>query len=293
MYILTGDRDSLQLISDKTRVILATNAEPILFDSAAFEEKYGVRPDQYVDVKSLMGDASDNIPGVKGIGEKTAFKLISEYGSLDELYTDTESKKIAPAAKAKIIDGKESAYMSKFLATIKRDVDMGCDFESFRYSGMDKAKLFELFTRLEFTKFIKKFGAESAEAETEAESAEENFIIVQKDVSSLEKGVKYAVTLDIGAEKIYFCRESEVFADTLENSLSYLSDSSYEFIVHDAKTAYHALSRYGCDFAACRDDVMLMAYVAAVSENDFSLEKLCSRLYGKTVSVNEEKAFYI
>ena len=293
VYILTGDRDSLQLISDKTRVILATNAEPILFDSAAFEEKYGVRPDQYVDVKSLMGDASDNIPGVKGIGEKTAFKLIAEYGSLDELYTDTESKKIAPAAKAKIIDGKESAYMSKFLATIKRDVDMERTLDSFRYNGPDREKLFELFTRLEFTKFIKKFGAESAEAETEAESAEENFIIVQKDVSSLEKGVKYAVTLDIGAEKIYFCRESEVFADTLENSLSYLSDSSYEFIVHDAKTAYHALSRYGCDFAACRDDVMLMAYVAAVSENDFSLEKLCSRLYGKTVSVNEEKAFYI
>lgn len=293
VYILTGDRDSLQLISDRTRVILATNTEPILFDSAAFEEKYGVRPDQYVDVKSLMGDASDNIPGVKGIGEKTAFKLIAEYGSLDELYTDTENKKIAPAAKAKIIDGKESAYMSKFLATIKRDVDMGCDFESFRYRGMDKAKLFELFTRLEFTKFIKKFGAESAEAETEAESAEENFIIVQKDVSSLEKGVKYAVSFDFETEKIYFCRENEIFADTLSAALPYLSEKAYAFIVHDAKAAYHALSRYGCDFSACLEDVMLMAYVAAVSENDFSLEKLVSRLYGKTISSHEEKAFYI
>ncbi|MBO5007148.1 MAG: DNA polymerase I, partial [Clostridia bacterium] len=293
VYILTGDRDSLQLISERTRVILATNTEPILFDSAAFEEKYGVRPDQYVDVKSLMGDASDNIPGVKGIGEKTAFKLIAEYGSLDELYTDTESKKIAPAAKAKIIGGKESAYMSKFLATIKRDVDMGCDFESFRYNGMDKAKLFDLFTRLEFTKFIKKFGAESTENETTAESAQENFSLSEKDASALEKGTEYAVSFDFEAEKIYFCREKEVFADSLKNALSYLSDADYAFIVHDAKSAYHALAPYGCDFTSCREDVMLMSYVAAVSENDFSLEKIVSRLYGKTISSHAERAFYI
>ncbi len=293
VYILTGDRDSLQLISDKTRVILATNTEPILFDSAAFEEKYGVRPDQYVDVKSLMGDASDNIPGVKGIGEKTAFKLIAEYGSLDELYTDTENKKIAPAAKAKIIGGKESAYMSKFLATIKRDVDMERTLDSFLYKGHDKEKLFELFTRLEFTKFIKKFGVESAETEKEAESTEESFVFSEKDASALEKGVKYAVSFDFEAGKIYFCRENEVFADSVESSLPYLSDKAYGFIVHDAKSAYHALDAYGCDFAACLEDVMLMSYVAAVSENDFSLEKLVSRLYGKTLSSSAERAFYI
>ena len=294
VYILTGDRDSLQLISDKTRVILATNTEPILFDSAAFEEKYGVRPDQYVDVKSLMGDSSDNIPGVKGIGEKTAFKLISEYGSLDELYTDTENKKIAPAAKAKIIDGKESAYMSKFLATIKRDVDMERSFESFRYVGMDKPKLLELFTKLEFTKFIKKFGVESDDAEKTIEQSEDQaFDLCEKSVSDLEKGEKYAVSFDLEANKIYFCRKNEVFADTIENALPYLSDKAFEFIVHDAKSAYHALDTYGCDFSACTDDVMLMAYVCAVSENDFSLEKLVSRLYGKTLSSPDEKAFYI
>ena len=294
VYILTGDRDSLQLISDKTRVILATNTEPILFDSAAFEEKYGVRPDQYVDVKSLMGDSSDNIPGVKGIGEKTAFKLISEYGSLDELYTDIESKKIAPAAKAKIIDGKESAYMSKFLATIKRDVDMERSLESFRYVGMDKPKLLELFTKLEFTKFIKKFGVEGDNAEKSEEISEEQaFVCCEKSALDLEKGEKYAVSFDFEANKIYFCRKNEVFADTIENALPYLSNKDFEFIVHDAKALYHALDTYGCDFAACTDDVMLMAYVCAVSENDFSLEKLVSRLYGKTVSSTDEKAFYI
>ena len=295
VYILTGDRDSLQLITDKTRVILATNTDPILFDTEAFREKYGVLPSQYVDVKALMGDASDNIPGVKGIGEKTAFKLISEYGSLDEVYTDTENKKIAPSAKAKIIDGKDAAYMSKFLAKIKCDVDLGADIEAFRYTGADKHKLFELFTRLEFTKFIKKFGAEEGEdACTEKENGEDCFALCTDTAACLEKGKKYAAAFDLEADgKVYFCDGVRVFADTLKNTLPYLSDKEYAFIVHDAKTAYHALSSYGCDFSACIEDVMLMGYVAAVSENDFSLEKLTSRLYGKTPASTEEKAFYI
>ena len=90
-YVLTGDRDSLQLISKKTKVLLATNTETVTFDEAAFLEKYGVRADQYVDVKSLMGDSSDNIPGVPGIGEKTAFKLIAEQGSLDGIYANIDN----------------------------------------------------------------------------------------------------------------------------------------------------------------------------------------------------------
>ena len=103
-YIFTGDRDSLQLISDKTNVILATNAEPVLFDEAKFIEKYGVSPSQFVDVKALMGDSSDNIPGVRGIGEKTALSLIAEYGSLDGIYADFDDKKFTPSVKTKLAD---------------------------------------------------------------------------------------------------------------------------------------------------------------------------------------------
>lgn len=294
VYILTGDRDSLQLITDKTRVILATNADSILFDAEAFKEKYGVLPNQYVDVKALMGDSSDNIPGVKGIGEKTAFKLISEYGSLDELYTDTESKKIAPAAKVKIIDGKDMAYMSKFLAKIKCDVDLGVDIESFRYKGADKEKLFKLFTRLEFTKFIKKFGVEKEEGSDMEQEAEEScFALCSDNAACLEKNKKYAAAFDFEQEKVYFCDGARVFTDTVAASLPFLSSVEYDFIVHDAKSVYHALAPYGTDFSACRADVMLMSYVAAVSENDFSLEKITSRLYGKIPAKNEEKAFYI
>ncbi len=295
-YILTGDRDSLQLISERTRVILVTNTEPLLFDAAAFTEKYGVRPDQYVDVKALMGDSSDNIPGVKGIGEKSAFKFISEYGSLDGLYDGIEGKKIAPAALKKLADGKEMAYTSQFLATIKRDVDLGGDIEAFRYTGADKPALRELFTKLEFTKFIKKFALDEEKSETlenadAGESAE--FTFCEKGVDSLEKGEKYALSLDFGEGKAYFCKGNEVFADTVENALPYLSDKKYAFIVHDAKAAYHALAPYGTDFAACREDIMLMGYVAAVSENDFSLEKLAARLHGKEPKTGAERAHCI
>ena len=297
VYILTGDRDALQLISPKTRVILATNTEPLLFDEAAFTEKYGVAPSQFVDVKALMGDSSDNIPGVKGIGEKTALGLISDYGSLDEIYTDIENKSIAKAAKAKLIDGKEMAYTSKFLATIKRDVPLELTLEALRYTGADKPRLRALFTELEFTKFIKKFALdvqedEAAEnGEASAEGAE--FALCDGGVSLLEKGKKYALSIDFEAGKAYFCYQNTVFGDTLERALPYLSDKGYAFIVHDAKAAYHALDRYGTDFAACLEDVMLMGYCCSASENDFSLEKLAARLHGKAPQTGAEKAHCI
>ncbi|MGN1095656.1 MAG: 5'-3' exonuclease H3TH domain-containing protein, partial [Eubacteriales bacterium] len=150
-YILTGDRDALQLISEKTHVILATNAEPVLFDEEKFSEKYGVSPSVYVDVKSLMGDSSDNIPGVRGIGEKTAFSLVAKYGSLDSLYENIDEKDISASVKTKLISGKESAYMSRFLAEINRNVPLGTPLSSFLYTGADKPALLSLCKRLEFT----------------------------------------------------------------------------------------------------------------------------------------------
>ena len=293
VYILTGDRDALQLISPKTRIILATNTEPLLFDEAAFTEKYGVAPSQFVDVKALMGDSSDNIPGVKGIGEKTAFKLIAEYGSLDEIYKDTENKNIAKAAKAKLIDGKEMAYTSQFLAAIKRDVPLEIQLDDLRYTGADKPRLRELFTELEFTKFIKKFALDEEESAGGEEAKAEEFTLCEGGASALEKGKKYALSLDFAEGKAYFCYENSVYEDTLEAMLPYLSSKDHAFIVHDAKAAYHALAPYGTDFCACREDIMLMGYVASASENDFSLEKLAARLHGRTPQTGAEKAHCI
>ena len=128
--ILTGDRDSLQLITDgnatsgATRVLLATNADTLIFDEAAFEAKYGVRPSQFVDVKALMGDSSDNIPGVPGIGEKTALKLIAQFGSLDNVYAALPEADLTKSVKAKLEQGRDSALLSRELAQIFCEVPL-------------------------------------------------------------------------------------------------------------------------------------------------------------------------
>lgn len=292
VYILTGDRDSLQLISDKTRVILTTNTEPILFDTEKFREKYGVFPAQFVDVKALMGDSSDNIPGVRGVGEKTALGLISKYGSLDLLYGNAE-KDLTGALGEKIRSGKESAYMSRFLAAIKKDVDIGLSVSDISYKGIKKEKMLSLCHELEFSKFIKKFGLEDDNAVTEKTEESAEFSVTDKGIASLEKGKIYSVYFDFGNGRVFFSDGIEVFNDMLENALYVLSDGDYRFAVSDAKTVYHALLPFGCAFPSCTDDIMLMGYIASVGENDFSLEKQVQRRYGKTSLTPEESAFYI
>ncbi len=119
--LATGDRDSLQLVDDATTVLLATNKETIPMDPAAIREKYGIEPPQLIDVKSLMGDSSDNIPGVPGIGEKTALALISKFGSLQGVYDNIEDKAVKPGQRAKLTANRDKADLSYMLGTIRRD----------------------------------------------------------------------------------------------------------------------------------------------------------------------------
>lgn len=292
VYILTGDRDSLQLISEKTSVILATNTEPILFDTEKFREKYGISPTQFVDVKALMGDSSDNIPGVRGIGEKTALSLISKYENLDGVFKEENIASLSKSVKEKLTEGKESAYMSKFLATIKRDVDMGINISDIAYNGVIKDELLPLCRELEFTKFIKKFSLETEETNIEEEE-KERFTFSEDGAKSIKKDTEYAAYFDFDEKRVFFCNENTVFSDTLENTVPYLSNGDYSFVVCDSKTIYHALDSLGYDFPSCKDDIMLMGYIASVAENDFSLEKQVARKYGKEISGGEERAFYI
>ena len=157
-YILTGDRDALQLISPRVHVLLVTNTETIDYTPDKFFEKYGVTPSQFVDVKALMGDSSDNIPGVPGIGEKTALKLIADYTSLDGVYRELPTATHTPSVRRKLEDGRESAYLSQKLATICRKAPIGAALADFAYQGPDRAALLQIFTRFEFNAFIKRFG---------------------------------------------------------------------------------------------------------------------------------------
>ena len=287
-YVATGDRDSLQLISDKTNVVLATNTEPLLFDTEAFIEKYGVRPEQFVDVKALMGDSSDNIPGVPGIGEKTALKLIAEYGSLDGIYDDLESKKLTKGTITKLADGKKSAYDSQFLARIKRDVPLGITLDDFAYHGAHKEELRALFERFEFFALIKRLGLEKEEVE----EIEITVKMVSADKLSLKNDAKYAIAFDFESDTAAIADGETVYLTEGISALKPYLDGDHHFIVHDEKTALHALSAIDIGFTACGDDLMLMAYIAAVTDNDFTFDKLTQRLLAKEVKSLAERAYY-
>lgn len=287
-YIVTGDRDSLQLITEKTNVVLATNTEPLLFDTAAFLEKYGVLPTQFVDVKALMGDSSDNIPGVPGIGEKTALKLIAEYGSLDGVYEDLENKKLTKGTIAKLADGKNSAYDSQFLARIKCDVPLDMTLADALYSGYHKNELAALFTQFEFFGLMKKL-------DLDGEEKKEDVRIDVKTVNAseivLHPDQRYALAFDFENDMAAVCGD-EIFLVSGIASMKPILDGEAPIIVYDEKCALHALASLDIDFSACADDVMLMGYIASLTDNDFSFDKLTQRLLGKTSKDLAERAYH-
>ena len=151
--IISSDKDLLQLISPKVKVKLLKQKDYIMMDEKEFEKTYGLNPINMIDIKSLMGDASDNIPGVKGIGEKTALSLLQKYKTLDGVYEHIDE--ISGKTKEKLINDKENAYFSYKIATIYKDIDLKNDFDYIKYNGPDSEKLIEKYKELEFNSFLK------------------------------------------------------------------------------------------------------------------------------------------
>ncbi|MCX6865345.1 MAG: DNA polymerase I, partial [Verrucomicrobia bacterium] len=149
-FIVTGDLDELQLVDESTKVYTMKRGftDTVIYDRAMIADRYGLRPDQFVDFKALKGDPSDNIPGVAGIGEKTAVGLIQEYGTLDEVYQNLD--KIKPAIAIKLTENKEMAYLSQRLSKIVTDVPINLKLDKCCTHEFDRNKVFELFRRLEF-----------------------------------------------------------------------------------------------------------------------------------------------
>lgn len=154
--VYTGDRDSLQLASDRTQIILTRRGitEVEAYDAAAVYQRYGLTPAQMIDLKGLMGDSSDNIPGVRGIGEKTALQLISTYGSIEGVYAHLDE--LPTRQRNLLAEGAEAARLSRELATIVRDLPLKVDWESLRYAGPDLVALRDLFMELEFHSLLAK-----------------------------------------------------------------------------------------------------------------------------------------
>ena len=152
--IISSDKDLLQLISSDVDIKLLKQKDYIRYNEDTFREAYGIEPKAIVDLKALQGDASDNIPGVRGIGEKTALKLLQQYHTLDNLYDHIDE--IKGKMKEKLVEDKEKAYMSYDLATIVRDVPVEITMEDVRIKPKDHKKLTDLYEDLEFFSFLKK-----------------------------------------------------------------------------------------------------------------------------------------
>ena len=195
--IVSSDKDLLQLISEETEVKLLKQTGFIRYDYKTFVDDYKIEPIKIIDLKALMGDSSDNIPGVKGIGEKTALKLLQEYKSLENLYDNVES--ITGKTKEKLINDKENAFMSKNIATIYRDVPLNIDLEDLKFDLKDDTKLKEVYNELEFYSLLKSTNVKKEEVKIEYKEI--------TSISELNLNEKIAIYLELDNENYHIANQ--------------------------------------------------------------------------------------
>ncbi len=271
--IATGDRDSLQLISDSTRVLLAATKmgkpEIINYDKAALFEKYGLTPKEMIELKSLMGDSSDNIPGVAGVGEKTATDLISRFHSIDYIYENLDALDIKASVRQKLADGKESAYLSRKLGTICKEAPINGDISSYKTKPQDKSGLSRLMTSLEFFKLMEKMGLtpNSADIQSPLDFSDAKKFRVAEECTPADMADIYS---ENGKHFIVF--DGKVAEATEETLESVLNNGSVKKRVYDYKNLYKSYSKTcGVVF-----DAMLAAYLINPSASSYSADRLIS-----------------
>ena len=282
-FVLTGDRDSLQLIDDKVTVLLATNKETVCYTPEKFTEDYGFEPIKLIDLKALMGDSSDNISGVAGIGEKTASALIKEYGTVENLYANYADSNLTKGVKAKLEKGADSAKESKWLATIVRDAPIDTDIQHYVPSEQDTAGISRLLTELEMFKLLDKLDISAAEGTNSAPE------VIAEEAPAVD-AVQSELTADIivKLEKCsYLFREGKLSVRdgnnvyTTENEgliLDFLG-SDCEKATDDAKAHYRFAMAHGRELKNLKNDASICGYLLNTSASDYAIEKLCAE-YG-------------
>ena len=296
--VLTGDRDILQLISDRTTVLLLTKTGPLVMNPETFREKYGFPPANIVDLKALMGDASDNIPGVPGVGEKTASALIQEYQTIEELYRRLPDIDAKPGVIKKLSAGEESARHSYWLATIKTDVPLDFTPEA----NLRKAPgpdAYALFQKLELRKLserlrLKAHSQTVADAETFTATctvaALSDMDAVTAARERLRGGAVYAragtalelvVLYQSGAA---YALDEASFSGDYAAALRLLFDGTLSLVGHGVKDTMRELLQRGVSPDGWADDMMLMAYLLDATAGHYELDRLCRKYGGFTIA---------
>ena len=301
VYVLTGDRDSLQLINSNVSVLLAGNRGTDLWDEAAFAEKYGTVPARLVDIKALMGDSSDNIPGVPGIGEKTAVKLISECGSLDGIYEKIETGDALPIGKSaleKLISGKESAYISYKLAKIDTNAPAGLSLDDIRYSGIKSDDLLKLFNKLNFDKLIKRLELNSGKSSTDKSRSDTEYKHADResltDISSVDMIALSVVCSENGSGKAFIrtAQHRIIYNYSDLSELKPVFSGNAAICVYDLKELIKTLAPSGITPSDNIFDVSLAAYVINPGDGGTDLPKTASAYAGINLSASDSEDEY-
>lgn len=303
VYIVTGDKDAIQLASNKTTTLITKKGvgkvEEYDYDSVI--EKYEMTPTQFIDLKGLMGDKSDNIPGVPGIGEKTGIKLIKEFSSIEGIFDNIDS--IKGSTKKKLEENKELAIMSKKLATIIRDVPVEFNLEELEYGNYNTKDILDVFKYLGFTSLIPRIGSldESEDIVNEANveiskledidefinKVKENNELIIKTVTRegniLDKRIKY-IFLSVDGKKIYYVEENSI------HKLEYIFTSNeIKKLGYNLKDDYIALKPYSIKLENIYFDITIAEYlIDSMSSTSYECSAIAMKYLTKKVKTKEE-----
>ena len=291
--IVTGDRDSLQLIDENVHIKLVISkpgqTTANLYTEDKFREEYGFEPKKLIDLKALMGDTSDNIPGVKGIGEKTAKNLLMKFGSLDGVYASLNDSIIKPKMRENLVTYKDNAYLSYDLATIVPEAPIDFEPKDAIIMPYNRPALYELFQRLEFVRLIDKYGLRGAEMEKP--KAEKKLTALPRCDEMPEKGLDCAVyiaedgTLGVAWEKGVTTMtplEVQMACDCLLGRMN--------CVCHDVKSTMHRLDEMGLCYGKFAFDTALAAYDLNPSQSDYPVSKLATTFLGSSVEDGDAAA---
>lgn len=268
--VSTGDRDSFQLVNDYVTVRLAKTKGDIYYTPGVIEDEYGVTPKQMIEVKALMGDTSDNIPGVRGIGEKTALSLIKEFASVDGLYENINSTLITDGLRNKLINGKESCYMSRKLAEICLTAPIDTELSHYIPGERDDERLAKLLSELEMYKMLQKLQLQPTSAPAGSKAAGTGNR--ENQASAMPKG------------DIIITDSSKIYAGGI-GIMNELSGDELRAYANSGSTKYtfdikETLSVSGLEkLENNKFDTTLAAYLADPDSNDYSMSRLCTQ-YG-------------
>lgn len=280
--VVTGDRDSLQLIDENVHVKLVISkpgqTTATLYTEEKFREEYGFEPKKLIDLKALMGDSSDNIPGVAGVGPKTAKELLAKFGSLDGVYANLNDPSIRPKLREKLEASREMAYLSYDLATIRPEAPIEFAPRDAIVQPYNRAQLYELFQKLEFVRLIDKYGLRGAavempKAETKAEALPKKERMPH-DITTCAVYISGDGSMGLAWE------EGVCVLTPMEVQMNDLALSERELILHDSKSAMHRLDELGLSYGSCVFDTALAAYDLNPSQSDYPVSKLATTFLG-------------